>query len=209
MADDANDEYRFNFTLPDTGKQKVPANKAVEVEEAQMGHQLNVRGQSNITLFFGRADARSCGGSSAAGSSSQHQMYAGGAATSAAAESIPPLPPLAPMERVRAPKQKLEAGPRGRQKAVKITKETKVPLQQRLKEFPNEFLKISNGVLFCTPCKMKLDNLKEQMKRHFETAKHVTNKEKFVKAGLATNDMRNDIAEHFEQNQDLHGVRVG
>lgn len=206
MVDDADNEDRFDFRIPDIFENEtdldLPTNNAVEEPRSiSMLHQVSGHGQSNITLFFGRADAKSCSNTQVASSSQQTNVAASNAADDAA-----PLPHLAAIERVRATKQKLEPGPRGRQKAARITKETKVPLQQRLKEFPNEFLKISNGELFCTACKDKMPNLKEQMKRHFETSKHIENKAIFVKSGLSNADMRSDIYEYFEHNKDQHGV---
>lgn len=118
------------------------------------------------------------------------------------------MPALAPLERERAKKRKLPEGPRGRNKAVRITKETTVSLDRRLFEFPKQGLKISAGKLFCLPCKEELPNLKESIKRHIGTGKHRKKLEKFNHSNDAELQMHNDLANYFDANPDAHGVRM-
>ncbi|KAL3919958.1 MAG: hypothetical protein SGPRY_005436, partial [Prymnesium sp.] len=69
-------------------------------------------------------------------------------------------------------KRKRPEGPRGRAKAVRITKETTVPASRRLVEFRDEGFKLSMGKLFCVPCRETVQNLKEGLKRHVTIKKH-------------------------------------
>eukprot|EP00967_Tisochrysis_lutea_P046406 scaffold56399_cov26-Tisochrysis_lutea.AAC.1 len=67
------------------------------------------------------------------------------------------LPELAAHERERKKKMKPPpVGSRGPNQAVRISKETKVTISTstRLKEFPDDSLRISGGTLFCAACKM-------------------------------------------------------
>ncbi|KAL3921141.1 MAG: hypothetical protein SGPRY_005004 [Prymnesium sp.] len=68
-----------------------------------------------------------------------------------------------------ASKKRPKQGPRGRSKAARKTKESAVPVAERLTRFPDdpdEGFKLSAGKLFCQPCKEALVNLKEGLKRH-------------------------------------------
>lgn len=130
-----------------------------------------VQGQSSIRFHFGRASATTCSGSGSAGASSSSAAATSGT-LHIEGSMLQQLPTLAAMERVRATKLKQELGPRGRQKAGRMTKETKVPLQKRVQQFPDETLKISNRKLFCECCREEMPNLKEGIKRHCESSKH-------------------------------------
>lgn len=134
----------------------------------------------------------------------------GASPAAAANEEAPaaacPLPDLAAMERQRTVKRKPPEGARGRQKAIRTTKETVVPLERRLTEFPNECLKISAGKLFCLSCKEELPNLKERIKRHTSCAKHQDKKAEFQRASKANSQLFSDLADHFTTNSHESGV---
>lgn len=117
------------------------------------------------------------------------------------------MPELNELERVRAKKRKAPEGPRGRAKAGRTTKETSVSLKKRLEEFPDEGLVISAGELFCGPCKESISNLKEGMRRHFKTRKHMVNKSKMLAAKQSSRVWHNHLANYFANSSDEQGVR--
>ncbi|KAL1518657.1 hypothetical protein AB1Y20_002945 [Prymnesium parvum] len=116
------------------------------------------------------------------------------------------LPELAEMERQRKAKRKPPEGKRGRQKAIRTTKETVVPLERRLVEFPNECLKVSAGKLFCLPCKEELPNLKERIKRHTSCMKHQEKKAEFHRASKENDQLFSDLSEYFTGNSSESGA---
>ena len=75
-------------------------------------------------------------------------------------------PELAGMERERQRKKKPPpVGDRGSAKGgIRQTPETGVGVEQRLREFPDQGLKISAGKIFCVPCKEVLPNLKHRVR---------------------------------------------
>ncbi|KAL3926346.1 MAG: hypothetical protein SGPRY_003337, partial [Prymnesium sp.] len=103
---------------------------------------------------------------------------------------------LAALERACAPKR--EAPPKGDHGPAKAiprsTKETDVPLEQRLEEFPEECLKVSGGKLFCPPCKEEWPNLKERIKRHVRCKKHLNHWASFERAKKKNADLINDVS---------------
>jgi hypothetical protein len=107
---------------------------------------------------------------------------------------------------VRAGKRKAPEGPRGRSKAVNVTKETKVSLAKRVEQFPDQGLKVSAGKIFCQPCKEELPNLKESIKRHIGSTKHQSKLDSFVKRSTSDNKLYRDLAVHFEEHDDEQGV---
>lgn len=119
-------------------------------------------------------------------------------------ESLPALNDS--VERTRAPKRKAPEGPRGRAKSVRVTKETGVSLQGRVKQFENEGLKVSAGELFCSACLQVLPNICESIKRHIATSKHKERLVKLEKSKAADEQTSYDLADFFANNNDLNGV---
>eukprot|EP00967_Tisochrysis_lutea_P152849 scaffold300407_cov18-Tisochrysis_lutea.AAC.1 len=69
---------------------------------------------------------------------------------------------MAEHERERKRKLKPPAGVRGRQAGPRTTKESKVTLAQRIREFPEQSLRESGGLLFCLLCSMQEDLAQHQ-----------------------------------------------
>lgn len=113
---------------------------------------------------------------------------------------------LATHERVRTMKRKSAPGPRGRAKAARITKETRIPVNKRLRQFPDQGFKESAGVLFCAPCREELRNHSEGIKRHILSKKHTDNFSTWSNSKRDDETLCHDIAAHFEANADEKGV---
>ena len=126
----------------------------------------------------------------------------------AAGSSSSSHPPMADMERVRALKRKAPEGPRGRNAAPRITKQTAIPITQRLAEFPNEGFKESAGKIFCRPCKEEVQNLKEGLKRHIKSSKHKKRSAAWRRANIAGLQLNDDLANFFKEHPDLQGVSL-
>lgn len=116
------------------------------------------------------------------------------------------MPDLAAHERKRAAKMKLPEGPRGRMKAERITKESKVPVAQRLREFPNQGLIDSAGKLYCAPCKEIIPNLKNSIDDHVHRNKHTTNLSRYVEKGGDDGELKEVLTTHFRSNPDESGT---
>ena len=66
-----------------------------------------------------------------------------------------------------ASEKRRKQGPRGRSKAARKTKESAVPVAERLTQFPDEGFKLLAGTSSASqPCKEELANLKEGLMRH-------------------------------------------
>lgn len=114
------------------------------------------------------------------------------------------LPHMAEHERERKKKVKPPVGKRGRQLAERKTKESKVTVDQRLREFPNQSFKNSGGKLYCAACKVMLTNIKTSIsiKAHISYEKHKTALLKL--AARATDDkvLVGELSEFFAANPD-------
>lgn len=120
-----------------------------------------------------------------------------------------PLPELAAHERVRAQKRKAPVGPRGRAKAARVSKQTKVSVHKRVtQDFPDQGLTNSAGKIFCTACREELPNIKEHIKRHISSAKHEAAVQKLMAGTKADATLHDDLAIYFEQNPDEKCVCV-
>lgn len=87
-----------------------------------------------------------------------------------------------------------------------ITKQTSVPLTQRLSEFSDNGLSISAGALWCGPCKKVVPNLKQTIELHVSSAKHKTNLSKHVRQDKRAAQLANDLVAYFEANPNDSGV---
>ena len=117
------------------------------------------------------------------------------------------MPDLAAHERERAAKMKPPEGPRGRQVERRTTKETKVTVAQRLREFPGQGLKESAGEVYCGPCKETLPNIKGSIRDHVGRKKHTDNVQKYVKKHGDDEEVKELLSEHFKANPDETGTR--
>lgn len=162
------------------------------------GISLSLNGGTQTTLNF------SFPGRSRASSSSAAADDASDAFEPEQEESVE----LAAHERKRSMKRKSmpEAGPRGRSKALKRTIETRVSLAKRLAEFPDSGLTVSAKHLFCLACREALPNLKESIRRHVNSSKHVNKMEMRSKHTQNSCKMHDDLAEYFKENEDCKGV---
>lgn len=116
---------------------------------------------------------------------------------------------LADHERNRSKKRKAPEGPRGRSKAGRNSVEAKhVPMLNRLKEFPNQGLKISAGALFCKPCAVTLPNIKSSIVSHVATSKHKSKVLKYEQQRESDNVTRTELAEYFMANLEESQVSV-
>lgn len=86
------------------------------------------------------------------------------------------------------------------------TKETSVPLEQRLKEFPEQGLVISVGKLWCSACKKSLPNLKTTIETHVGCKKHKDKYAKFIIRNDADSKLGDNILEYFQAHPDERGV---
>eukprot|EP00326_Haptolina_ericina_P035021 CAMPEP_0181246642 /NCGR_PEP_ID=MMETSP1096-20121128/44115_1 /TAXON_ID=156174 ORGANISM="Chrysochromulina ericina, Strain CCMP281" /NCGR_SAMPLE_ID=MMETSP1096 /ASSEMBLY_ACC=CAM_ASM_000453 /LENGTH=829 /DNA_ID=CAMNT_0023343497 /DNA_START=868 /DNA_END=3357 /DNA_ORIENTATION=+ len=117
------------------------------------------------------------------------------------------MPDMAAHERERKRKMKLPEGPRGRQVEARTTKETKVSVEQRLREFPGQGLRNSAGVVFCAPCKEQLPNIKGSIKDHVSRRKHTNNLKQHVEKHGDDEEVKELLSEHFKMNSDESGSR--
>ena len=157
---------------------------------------------STIVNMFNRMPARRTITQDSAGpSTAAHEAPTAGAARRTG-ENIA----LAGMERCRATKRKLPEGPRGRAKASRITKESRVPITQRIHEFKDQGFKLSMGKLFCLPCRETLQNLKESLKRHIKSKKHEEKLAAHRRIEEADDTLCNDLATYFDTHAGEKGV---
>lgn len=117
------------------------------------------------------------------------------------------MPKFASIHRPRAIKRKAPEGPRGHGKSGRCTKETKVTAVQRLKEFDGHGLTLSAGKLYCQACHEVQPNIKESIKRHLLTSKHIKNMEAYVAKEEANEKVKERLSEHFDKNTHEKGVR--
>lgn len=130
-----------------------------------------------------------------------------GTSSAGASTSASDMPALAAIHRERAVKRKAPEGPRGRSKCGRTTKEMKVMAVKRLSEFCDQGLTISAGKLYCQACHEIQPNLKESIKRHLLTSKHIKNLEIFFEKEEASQKVKETLSQHFLENIDEKGVR--
>ena len=116
------------------------------------------------------------------------------------------MPDLAAHERERVVKMKPPEGPRGRQVEARTTKESKVPLAQRLREFPDQGLIDSNGKIFCAPCKEEIPNIKSSIDGHVKRHKHKNNLDKYQERSGDDGEVKEFLTQHFSSNPDESGT---
>lgn len=127
------------------------------------------------------------------------------AGTSGSAAAASAVPTLAAIHRERSKKRQLPEEPRGPSKLGRFTKETKVTVIKRLSEFDDQGLTMSAGKLFCQACHEVQPNLKESIKRHLLTAKHIKNLENFKAKQEANQKVQDTLMQHFSETT---GVRA-
>ena len=98
----------------------------------------------------------------------------------------PQLPARAAHERERTLPVKKPAPKRGRQEATRVTKSSKVSLDERLREFQGHTLMISGNKLFCKGCGKAVEN------KHSTIRSHVTGKYHKHAISLAKSRMDDD-----------------
>tara|TARA_B110001450_G_C17657600_1_gene495928 strand:- start:199 stop:2715 length:2517 start_codon:yes stop_codon:yes gene_type:complete len=118
------------------------------------------------------------------------------------------MPDLAAHERERAAKMKPPEGPRGRQVDRRVTKETKVSVDQRLRDFAGQGLKNSAGEIFCGPCKTTIPNIKGSIRDHVGRNKHKENLIKYVEKHGDDDDVKELLSDHFKANPDQSGTHT-
>lgn len=100
---------------------------------------------------------------------------------------------------------KLPEGPRGRAKAAHISKETKVPVEKRLEQFPDNGLHVSAGQIYCGPCKTVIDNIKSSISDHVKRNKHISNCEKYLKRASEDDTMKVELSQYFQEHANERG----
>lgn len=160
--------------------------------------------------LFARASGRESSCSSRSPIAPQPTVFGQSASAAGKQHAVPPAfgVPLAGIERVRKPCMKPPSGARGRAKERGVTtKETGVKISQRLEEFPNQgFKEAPAGRLFCKPCKEQLLNLKNSIKQHVKTEKHVKNVRKFGSRAAEDKAVAQDMCDYFNAHNDEAGV---
>lgn len=121
------------------------------------------------------------------------------------------IPLLAKHERNRKAKQKPQKKKRKLPGALNAacrssTKQTSVPLSQRLTEFPNMGLSISAGALWCAPCKKVVPNLKQTIDLHVSSTKHKTNFSKHMRRNEREKKLADGLTAYFERHHTETGV---
>lgn len=115
------------------------------------------------------------------------------------------MPDLALHERPRAKKMKMPDGPRGRSKAVHVSKQTSIPISQRLTEFPKNGLTESCGKLYCRPCRTVLDNIKSSIADHVGRKKHIDALRNMESRDKEDASLKQELSEYFYVNTDERG----
>lgn len=133
-----------------------------------------------------------------------------GPSTSAAgAGAANDVPDLAKHERDRTKKRKPPEGPRGRAKAARISKESKVSLAMRVEQHPGQTLKAStNKQLFCEACRSVVPNISSSIASHVATDKHKQNLKKLTQLRASDCELHRDLADYFVENPDESMVSV-
>lgn len=168
-----------------------------------------VRTTNNNTIInmFNRMPARRAAGDAASTPPAVAAPEAAGAPhCPAAAQRTGENIPLAGLERERSSKRKKPEGPRGRSKSSRKTKESKVSVQQRIMQFPEQGFKESAGKLFCRACRDALQNLKEGLKRHIKSQKHIDGLMALRRSDAAATHLGEDLADYFDCHEDERGV---
>ena len=117
------------------------------------------------------------------------------------------LPERAAIERKRKLAEKPEAPVRGRQKTVLTTTETEVPLEQRLREFPDHSLVIELGSLKCVACSYVCPNKVSSIRSHCrmvnkstgEPTAHARKLEKLAKRVDQDAVLKVGLVQYFEE----------
>ena len=113
------------------------------------------------------------------------------------------------LEILRAPrpsdlarKRKVQCNP-GKQKKTKsssINSEPKgVKLHDRVRKYPNEFLSVSHGKLFCTACREELSLKSLSPTNHLKSQKHKEGKERLKRKEARERDIASKITSYNEE----------
>lgn len=174
-----------------------------------LGSKATATNQTTVINFFGRAQSATKQTSKSPPTAAPPQTAAPPPQPNSPSIVIDDEPTivLAKHERNRAMKRKAPEGPRGRSKAVKLTRETKVSSADRVLQFAGQGLKVSSGKVFCQACKEELTNIKEHIRRHLNSTKHKTKFEKFMNMVKEDSALSNDLSDFFSNNDEMKGVR--
>ena len=132
------------------------------------------------------------------------QCETGGGGAAAAA----PLPARAAHERSRSMPLSQPAPVRGRNKAERKTAESKVPLAQRLNQFPNQSLSIVQGKLHCNACPFDIFNKHSSIKIHVNSEEHKARLQIWESRVEADSGLKSDLLAYFEEHSDETGHTV-
>lgn len=126
------------------------------------------------------------------------------------------VPELAALERGRMIPQKRGTSSSGTSWGVlgiHKTASTKVPLDQRVSEFPDNALTVAASTrgktLFCRCCKKELQNILGTIKTHISSERHKENLQRWVKRNKGDNQIATFLHEHFKQHPDEKDSSVG
>ena len=115
---------------------------------------------------------------------------------------------MAAHERERKAKMKPPEGPRGRQTTARATKESNVPVSQRLREFKDNGLKEDAGKLYCAPCKEVIPNIKSSINDHVSRQKHKDALDSYSARDDNDGDIKEILTDYFKSNPDASGTRT-
>lgn len=225
----------------------VPAVSVNHVRSSEASFMVNFFGRTTVKHGAGAASSMS--------STAQTSSAVGASSTSKSAGKRPVgtvlaevLPELAPHERARVVRQKKkrdepeeqleepDAGAasvaeskvrreRGPNKAGRMTKQSHVLMSKRLKEFPDQALKVSagralqvllpaihhtilidvslceySGDLFCSCCSHVLPNISSSIRVHIKSSRHQKKLLELERATQAGKQLSTDLASYFENN---------
>lgn len=114
-------------------------------------------------------------------------------------ESLGPLPELAKHERKRVLPSKKEAHVRGRQTAKRRTIESKISIQDRLRQFEGNSLVEQCNEIFCQACKFAPANKWSSINSHCTAPSHKAKLVLWERRNMGDVSLAETLAEHFKQ----------
>jgi len=110
----------------------------------------------------------------------------------------PAEPELAPIERSRKLPQLPEAKKRGPQKVGKHHNDSKVPIEARMLQYPEQGLGDSFGVLYCFLCTCRVTNQKYLIEQHLRGKNHKAKREGAKARNVDIGDIKSQLTAYFK-----------
>ena len=83
--------------------------------------------------------------------------------------------------------------------------ETSVSLDQRVRQYPGQMLVVSAGSLYCSACKIVLQNIKSLVDAHVATAKHKAHVSKVTHRASADRELHSELITYYAEHPDERG----